>query len=296
MHVMLSRRFFIAGSFAVLLPSMPVLAAQARRIATVDWAAAESLLALGVAPLAVADTGYYNQRMPQVLPAATHDIGPFWEVNLELLDRLRPDLIFVGAASLFMTPRLKEIAPVEVVEDMTGDHAYGRAAAILRQCGHAAGIPPEHVQAVLSGIEQRMQRLAESMGRMRPVCILLPDQSGSRAMVYGNGSMPGSVVTRLGLRNAWQGPTNANGFIQVGFDQLMALEGSVFMQIEIPSLAPQTNRALANSQLWQRLPAVREGRVVRMQQFYPFGGCLSTLRLAEDLARALQDPVGAVRP
>ncbi len=293
---MLNTRFFIAGSLAAVLPPMPVLAEDATRIAAVDWAAAESLLALGVAPLAVADTGYYNQRMPQVLPAATHDIGPFWEVNLELLDRLRPDLIFIGAASLFMTPRLNEIAPVEVVEDRTGDEAYGRAAAILRQCGRAASLPSGQVEAVLSTIEQRMQSLSASVQRVRPVCILLPDQSGSRAMVYGNGSMPGAVVTRLGLRNAWQGPTNPNGFIQVGLDQLMALDDSVFMQIEIPSLAPQTNRALGNSQLWQRLPAVREGRVVRMQQFYPFGGCLSTLHLAEALARALQVSFGAGTP
>lgn len=293
---MLNRRFFITGSLAASLPSMPVLAKDAMRIAAVDWAAAESLLALGAVPLAVADTGYYNQRMPQVLPVATHDIGPFWEVNLELLDRLRPDLIFIGAASLFMTPRLKEIAPVEVVEDMTGDKAYGRAAAILRQCGRAAGLPSSQVEAVLSNIEQRMQSLAATVSPARPVCILLPDQSGSRAMIYGNGSMPGSVVTRLGLRNAWQGPTNANGFIQVGFDQLMALDDAVFMQIEIPSLAPQTNRALGDSQLWHRLPPVREGRVVRMQQFYPFGGCLSALHLAEALARALQIPFEAGTP
>ncbi|MEN0119218.1 MAG: ABC transporter substrate-binding protein [Agrobacterium cavarae] len=293
---MLNRRFFITGSLAALLPSMPVLAEDGRRIATVDWAAAESLLALGVAPLAVADTGYYNQRMPQLLPAATHDVGPFWEVNLELLDRLRPDLIFIGAASLFMTPRLSEIAPVEVVEDMTGDKAYGRAAAILRQCGRVAGLPSTQVEAVLSNIEQRMQSLAARVSRVRPVCILLPDQSGSSALVYGNGSMPGAVVTRLGLQNGWQGPTNANGFTKVGFDQLMSLDDAVFMQIEIPSLAPQTNRALGNSQLWHRLPAVRQGRVVRMQQFYPFGGCISTLHLAEALARALQDPAGAGIP
>ena len=293
---MLNRRFFITSSLAVLLPSMPVVAKDGRRIAAVDWAAAESLLALGIAPLAVADTGYYNQRMPQLLPAATHDVGPFWEVNLELLDRLRPDLIFIGAASLFMTPRLSEIAPVEVVEDMTGDKAYGRAAAILRQCGRAAGHPSSQVEAVLSNIEQRMQSLATRVSRVRPVCILLPDQSGSRAIVYGNGSMPGAVVTRLGLQNGWQGPTNANGFIQVGFDQLMSLDDAVFMQIEIPSLAPQTNRALGNSQLWHRLPAVRQGRVVRMQQFYPFGGCISALHLAEALTRALQDPSAAGNP
>lgn len=293
---MLNRRSLLAGGLAALLPFSPLRAQGHRRIAAIDWAAAESLLALGVAPLAVADTGYYNQRMPQALPAETHDIGPFWEINLELLDRLRPDLVFIGAPSLFMTPRLHEIAPVEVVADMTGAESYGRAAAILRQCGRAAELSDSAAETVLSGIERRMDALAASLGRTRPVCILLPDQSGSRAMVYGNGSMPGSVIARLGLVNAWQGPTNASGFIQVGFESLMALEDAVFLQMEIPSLAPQTERVLADSQLWHRLPTVREQRVVRISQFYPFGGCRSTLHLAEALAHALSGPSGAGIP
>lgn len=294
--VMLKRRSFLSGGLAALLPFTPLRAEGHRRIAAVDWAAAESLLALGVAPLAVADTGYYNQRMPQALPAQTLDIGPFWEINLELLDRLRPDLVFIGAPSLFMTPRLREIAPVEVVEEMIGEGSYGRAGTILRQCGRAAGLPGGTAEAVLAGVERQMDALAARIDRTRPVCILLPDQSGSRAMVYGNGSMPGSVIARLGLVNAWKGPTNASGFIQVGFEALVALEDAIFMQMEIPTLAPQTERVLADSQLWQRLPAVRQGRVNRLGQFYPFGGCLSTLHLAAALTAAVPDRSGEGAP
>ncbi|WLD96307.1 ABC transporter substrate-binding protein [Agrobacterium leguminum] len=293
---MLNRRTFLSGFFAALLPSVPLRAEERKRIAAIDWAAAESLLALGVTPRAVADTGYYNQRMPQALPAETLDIGPFWEINLELLDRIRPDLILIGAPSLFMTPRLREIAPVEVVEEMVGEESYGRAAAILKQCGRAAGLPGSTAEAFLAGIEREMDALAARIDRMRPVCILLPDQSGSRAMVYGNGSMPGSVINRLGLVNAWQGQTNASGFIQVGFEALMALEDAIFMQMEIPTLTHQTERVLANSQLWQRLPAVRRGRVNRLGQFYPFGGCLSTLHLAAALTAAVLDQSGAGLP
>ena len=82
-----------------------------------------------------ADTGYFNQRMPQALPPQTQDIGPFWAVNLELLDRLRPDLIFLGAPSLFMTPLLKDIAPVEVVAE--GDSG-GRSAKGQQGSGEGA--------------------------------------------------------------------------------------------------------------------------------------------------------------
>lgn len=284
---MLKRRTLIAAGLSAFIPFSPVQAKGMKRIAAVDWAAAESLLALGAPPLAVADTNYFNQRMPRSLPPETQDIGPFWEVNLELLDRLRPDLVFIGAPSLFMTPRLSEIAPVETVAEMTGKQSYDRAGAILRQCARAADLPERAANDILLGVEHRMAELAALIDRSRPVLILLPDQSGRRAMVYGRNSMPDAVMRRLGLTNAWQGQTNASGFFQTGFDALMALENAVFMKMEIPSLAPQTDRALAESTLWHRLPAVQENRVFPVPQFYPFGGCLTTLHLAGTLAAAL---------
>lgn len=284
---MINRRSFLTGSLSALLPFGHARAEGRRRLAAIDWAAAESLLALGLPPLAVADTGYYNQRMPQRLPPETKDIGPFWEINLERLDRLRPDLVFIGAPSLFMTPRLWEIAPVEVVTEKTGEDSYQRAGAILRQCCRAAALPDSSADGILDQIEHQMDILAQSLDRTQPICVLLPDQSGSRAMVYGTNSMPDAVLKRLGLINAWQGPTNAGGFVQVGFEALMPLKDAIFVQMEIPSLAPQTDRALADSELWQRLSPVRENRIVRIGQFYPFGGCLSTLHLATALSKAV---------
>ncbi len=290
---MTDRRTLLAAALkgtlaAAMLPlgGAPLRADGRRRIAAIDWAAAESLMALGLPPLAVADTGYFNQRMPQALPPQTQDIGPFWAVNLELLDRLRPDLIFLGAPSLFMTPLLKDIAPVEVVAE--GDSG-GRSAAILLQCAAAAGLPDTAATALLAGIAKETASLAQSLPEAPPVCILLPDQSGGRATIYGKGSMPDTVLTRLGLSNGWTGPVNASGFTQAGMDRLMPLEDAILIQITIPSLEAQTERALGNSQIWQQLPAVRQGRLARISQFYPFGGCLSELHLARSVAKAVLD-------
>lgn len=286
----LDRRHFLACGLAAFASCAPLRAQERKRIAAVDWAAAESLQALGLPPMAVSDTRYFNLRMPRALPAQTQDIGPFWEINLELLDRLGPDVIFVGAPSLFMTPRLAEIARVETVAEVTGEHSYERAAAILRQCARAAGLADTAADAVLADIERRMAPLAARIDRDRPVCVLLPDQGGRRAMIYGRNSVPDAVLTRLGLTNAWQGPINSNGFFQTGLDALMALEDAVFVQIEIPTLSLQTEKALSESALWHRLAPVREKRVVRIAQFYPFGGCLTTLHLAETLTAALAKP------
>ena len=56
------------------------------RIATVDWTIAETLLALGVTPLAVGDVGSYRAWVGEpLLPAAVVDIGQRAQPNRELL-------------------------------------------------------------------------------------------------------------------------------------------------------------------------------------------------------------------
>lgn len=108
-------------------------------------------------------------------------------------------------------------------------------------------------------------------------------------MIYGKGSLPDAVLTQLGLVNAWAGPVNANGLAQIGFDALMPLQDAVFALVDIPSLRRQTDRALAGNGLWQALPAIRHGRLVRIDQFHPLGGLPSVAHFAERLVTALDE-------
>jgi iron complex transport system substrate-binding protein len=100
--------------------------------------------------------------------------------------------------------------------------------------------------------------------------------------------MPDAVLQRLGLENAWQGPVNAAGIFHAGFDALFDINEAIFVLIDIPSLRHQTTRALETSALWQALPTVRQGRTHWIGQFYPFGGCVSALHLAEAITAALE--------
>jgi iron complex transport system substrate-binding protein len=65
----LSRRQLLSqlgmGSLA-LAAGLPLYtrAAPLQRVVAINWAAAETLLTLGVAPLAISDVKYYNRRMP----------------------------------------------------------------------------------------------------------------------------------------------------------------------------------------------------------------------------------------
>ncbi|MGO4836983.1 ABC transporter substrate-binding protein, partial [Rhizobiaceae sp. 2RAB30] len=178
-----------------------------RRIAAIDWPAAESLLALGAPPVAISDTGYFRQRVPVPLPESIADIGPFWEINLELLAALAPDAILANASSLIMTPAISEIAPVEIVPEKVEGDRYRLAVYILQHAAAIGGVSSSEVDALARAIDTRLERQRSRLRfPARPVLVALPDQAGRRAMVYGKGSLPDAVLTRLGLDNAWAGP------------------------------------------------------------------------------------------
>lgn len=291
---MLSRRRFLGSTFAGLALSKGQAwaggAPAKRRIAAIDWPAAESLLALGAPPVAVSDTGYFRQRVPVALPENVADIGPFWEINLELLSAMAPDAILAHSSSLVMTPAIAEIARVEIVPERSEGGRYRLAIDILEHAAKVAGIAKPAADAFVRSIDARLVAQRQRVRRRdRPVLVLLPDQSGRRGTVYGKGSLPDAVLQQLGLDNAWSGPVNGNGLGQAGFDALMPLEDAVFTLVDIPQLRLQTDRALAANALWQALPAVRHGRMVRIDQFHPLGGLPSVAHFAERLASALEE-------
>ncbi|MGL5587407.1 MAG: iron-siderophore ABC transporter substrate-binding protein, partial [Aeromonas veronii] len=69
----------------------PIVSAPLPRIATVDWTIAETLLALGVTPLAVGDAGPSQAWVGEPrLPTEVVDIGLRTQPNRKLLAELRP--------------------------------------------------------------------------------------------------------------------------------------------------------------------------------------------------------------
>ncbi|HEV7307825.1 ABC transporter substrate-binding protein [Ensifer sp.] len=291
---MLTRRHLVASIpfalAALAAPSRAATESGLKRVAAIDWAAAEALVALGAIPVAVSDTQYFRQRMPVSLPETVADIGPFWEINLERLAAIAPDAILANSSSLVMTPAIADVAPVAQVPDRAAKgQRFELAVAIMRHAADTAGVPGSDVDAFQQRIETRLSLMRQGLGRAdRPMLVLLPDQNGRRAMVYGEGSLPDAVLRKLGLANAWSGPVNANGLAQVGLDALMPLAGATFVQVEIPTLKLRTARSLGRSALWQRLEPIRAQRSITIPQFHPFGGLPSAAHFAEMLVPALE--------
>ena len=258
------------------------------RLAAIDWEAAEALIALGAPPIAIADTRYFASRMPFVLPAGIADMGPFWEINLEYLSRLAPDLILAPASSLVMTPRITDIAPVRIIPEEVGTDRLDRSARLVTEMAKAASLATEAAPRLIDTTVTAFVGYRARLAGQGTVLIAVPDMSGRLFTVYGQGSLPDAVLRRLGLRNAWGGPTHPNGTFRTGIEPLLDMEDTTILLVEIASMRPRVERALARSALWQALPAIRLGRFGWLEEFYPAGGLLSARQLADRIAQRLR--------
>jgi iron complex transport system substrate-binding protein len=72
----------------------PELAMTPKRVVTLDWAATEALLLLGVTPVGVADRdGYPIWVREPALPPGSYDVGARRAPSLEAIAELKADLI-----------------------------------------------------------------------------------------------------------------------------------------------------------------------------------------------------------
>lgn len=289
-HRLLKRRQFLQAMAIGGLSlgcGLPLHAEPLRRVVAINWGAAETLLTLGVEPLAISDVGYYRRRMPgSPLPQTVLDIGPYWEPNLELLHQLNPQLILSDALPNSVLHALGDIAPTEVVNIFPTDKGvWNSASAFMRQLAERLHLS-DRADVYLQAAEQRLEVLRTRLA-LRPqpaLYIAVLNQDGRHATVYGQHSMAQDVLERLGLRNAWSGPSNAMGFSLTGIERLSEQPDAHLLYIEIPTTSARLQSLRQPNALWDNLPAVRRSQVHALGKFYPYGGVASFLSLAERIA------------
>ncbi len=281
----LSRRQLLILAGAAALPR-PAHAA-GLRVATVDWAVLETLLALGVTPVAATELRQFREvAVEPPVPASVADLGLRGTVNLEMLLLARPELIFSSSFYVSSEPRLRLIAPVESFSIYgPGQEPFVASVAMTRAIGARLGIAGR-AEAYLAETEAEFATLRQHLAGAdgRPVIpINLGDARHFR--VFGADSMFGEVLKRLGLANAWTEPTSYSAMAPVGLEALARVpEAWIAM---IPPAPPDAERVLAASAFWKALPNVREGRVLTLDPINPYGALPAARRFARFLVEAL---------
>lgn len=262
------------------------------RIAVVDWAMLETLLALDVVPVAATELIQFNKiTVEPRVPAQVADLGLRGSPNYEMLRLSNPDLIVSSPWFAWATGNLERIAPVasySIYEP--GRPPFAPAEQVMESLGERlersrqAGL---FLLDVSREIEQAKRRLSGKAGR--PVFVInLGDARHFR--VFGPDSMFGDVLGRLDLQNAWPKPTSYGATAPIPLEALAEVpEASIVIVSPVP---PDAHGTLARSPLWQAIPAVRARRVMTIPPVNPFGALPAARRFARLFTEALSGASG----
>lgn len=285
-----TRRNLLSCTTAVLLAAPAVLRAETggKRVATLDWALLETLLAIGADVVAATELRQFRQIAvtPQV-PKHVADLGLRGSPNFEVLRFAPPDLIFNSNFYAWADPLMSRIAPVESHAIYSpGEGPYSLAERATLAIGERLQLPA--AGKMVEDLAAKLDRLRSlfSRGDGRPV---LPINLGDarHVRVFGSDSMFGEVLKRVGLDNAWKGATSYSAAAPVGIETLASMPDTWI--IFIPPHPEDAFRSLTQSTFWNALPAVRENRVLRIGSINPYGALPSASRFADFLAQGFSD-------
>lgn len=269
----------LAGFWSLSLSAAPL------RLVSLDWAAAETAIALGVPPVGMAQVRDYRiWSGPMPMPATVVDVGLRMEPNLELLASLKPDLILISPLQAGLSETLSRIAPVRQIEFNRQQQPDSLLQGIQATRTLAGWLErPAAGEALIARTQVAIQTLARQVkagGRPRPVYLLrLADRR--HGWVLGERSLFGSAAKAAGIPLAWQGETNLWGFASVPLTALMAEPAAVVMPIAPWPFADL--HALDSNRLWQALPAIQAGRLVPLDPVWLGNGLPSLLAFCQQL-------------
>ncbi|KRE18221.1 amino acid ABC transporter substrate-binding protein [Bosea sp. Root381] len=265
------------------------------RVATVDWAVLETLLALGITPVAATELLQFREvAVEPAVPASVADLGLRGTVNFEMLQLVRPELIFISNFYASSAERLGLIAPVESFTIYAqGVAPFSAAEAMTLAIGRRLGAEAAaqrfvaETKAEFAGLRGRIAALGG-----RPVIpINLGDARHFR--VFGADSMFGEVLARLGVANAWTQATSYSAMAPVGLEALARIPEAWI--VVIPPVPEDATRILGRSAFWNALPNVVAGRVLTLEPVNPFGALPAARRFARLLVAAIERYAGAAR-
>lgn len=254
----------------------------APRVVSLDYGIATTLLALGVVPAGVVATVEWDKWVVEpALPPGVVDIGRDLEANLELIAALDPELVLATPYVAHLTPSLERIAPVLTITIFAEDgKPLERAIAGTRLIGDAVNRAAA-AEAYLREADRILDRCRRRIEALNPPPIAFVNFMDARhARVFGRGSLYQDVLNRIGIENAWTGPTNYWGFQTVAIEDLARGTPSDMRLIAFEPILPDVEPTLEKSPLWRRLPFVEQGRVSILPGVLMFGMVPSALRFA----------------
>jgi ferric hydroxamate transport system substrate-binding protein len=281
------REFALAGALILTCGPRAVAASPRPRIAALGWASAQTLLALGLVPLAVPEIERYGRLVVEpAIPAQVSEIGLRSEPNLELLRQLAPDLIVIDPSLASARARLEQIAPVDIFTTLApGRRPLATAQEATRRLAARLGLDAT-CESYLARFETALAGYrTQAAGYHGGPLYLIHELFRNRALVFGSTSLYQDVLDRFGLRNAWTEPSSLYGHTVIGLEELAGVPDARLVLVN--SRAADVERLLRTHPFLGTLPAIRASRLTVLSDVLFYGGVPAAERFARLLAERL---------
>ncbi|WP_417813117.1 ABC transporter substrate-binding protein [Thalassospira alkalitolerans] len=262
----------------------------AKRVAVTNWAFTETVIALGIDPVAIADPEDYHDwvAVPE-LPADFVNLGQRSSPNLEALRAAKPDLILISKELEMAYDSFNAIAPTMVLSIYNNDKdALPTAREVMEKIAIAIG----REDAAKTWLAATDLKFAEYGDRIRAAMPKGHDLdivnfvSPTHISLYGPPSLPGTVLRKMGLSIAYQGPVTNWGAAKGGLEILGPQAQNTLVYLNpVPDVIRQK---VWTSPLWKILDFVRNDRVYELPVVWAYGGMPSALRFAQLLTESLE--------
>lgn len=295
----ITRRQLIAAAGMSLLAMSPapvrsddmgMAASGYPRVAVLARWIAETIVALGIPPVALPELTT-SDSIWRDMPLLEHtvDLGLTGEPNLELLDQLHLDYIFIEGRfqSARWEPLFRQIAPVIVSSIYTAERKpLQTARSETWRFGELLSSPVE-AQKLIAATEAILDAHDKRFSSAKAPVFVARTLDDRNVMLYCAGSLFDEVLTRFGLRNACRVSSDW-GFLTTGIDSLASEPDAWIIHFEPPRRGT-TEGPIAANPLWLHLPAVKAGRMTSIPELYSWGGLPTARRFAELLLERLPD-------
>lgn len=278
-------KFFLSLTFF----SACLSAQAAPRVATSDWSVAETLTAMGRAPISVGDkTAYKVWINYPPMPPQTQDSGLRFQPNLEQLYQNKPDMFIQSPWFSHLKPQFEKIAPVHEVSFTSKDQKADYASILnaTRQIGRIIG-DRAGAEKLIADTERKLSGYKRTLAPFsrRPLAVI-QFIDARNARIYGKTNLYQTALDKLNLRNAWQGSLNEWGFTNIALTELAKLPPDTLLVIVQPHPA-NVRSQLEKSTLWRRLPFSRPENRRVLPPVWGYGGLSSMEHFARRLAETL---------
>jgi ferric hydroxamate transport system substrate-binding protein len=255
------------------------------KIMSIDWTQTETLIALGVQPIAMAQqSGYDTWVKEPAIPSSTADVGLRTQPNLERLSELKPDKIFISPMFTSLVPKLSHIAPVtNFTLYKQGNISWDGFKDFTRRLANETNTQAE-AETLITSSEKKLANLADQNTKDTPPLLMIQFMDSRHVRVFGDNSMYKVAANKIGLETAWKEETNAWGFSLVGLDKLMNTKSQIIIIKPIPVGVKEN---LQQDLFWQYLVKQSGQPALIVEPAWSFGAIPSTVRFAELLTNSL---------